>query len=100
MFGTNRKVLLQGIYMCNMKALSLSIQKFQPRLSLLWTDDGQMNRQGDSYIPPPNFVCGGGGGGGGGVVLQVSRAYLTSREDTSMDQDSSWSKTRTVMWFP
>ena len=32
-FGTNRKVLPQVIRMCNMKALSLLVQKLWPRLS-------------------------------------------------------------------
>ena len=30
--GTNRKVLLQGIHICNIKALSLLVQKLLPRL--------------------------------------------------------------------
>ena len=58
-FGTNRKVLPQGIKTCNMKALSLLVQKLWQRLSLLWTNR-RTDRHGDSYIPP-DFVCGGGG---------------------------------------
>ena len=41
--------------MCNMKALSLLVEKLYTRLSLLWTDgqtDRQTDRRGDSYIPP------------------------------------------------
>ena len=50
--------------MCNMKGLSLLVEKLKPRLSLLWTDrrtDRQTDRQTDGVIPiyPPNFVCGG-----------------------------------------
>ena len=53
----------QGIHLCNIKALSLSVQKLWSRLSLLWTDgrtDGQTDRQGDSYIPPPQTLFAGG----------------------------------------
>ena len=42
--------------MCNMEALSQSVQKLMPRLSFLWTD-----RQGDSYLPQTSFAGGGGG---------------------------------------
>ena len=51
-FGIDRKVLSQGIHLCNIKALSHFVKKLWSRLSLLWTD-GQTDRQGDSYIPPP-----------------------------------------------
>ena len=49
-FGIDRKVMSQGIHLCNIKALSLSVQKLWLRLSLLWTDgqtDGQTDRQTD-----------------------------------------------------
>ena len=53
-FGIDRKVLSQGIHLCNIKALSPFVKKLWSRLSLLWTDeqtDRQTDRQGDSYIP-------------------------------------------------
>ena len=34
-FGTNRKVLSQGMYICNMKALLLLVKKLWPRLKFL-----------------------------------------------------------------
>ena len=34
MFGTDRKVLPQGIHTCNMKALSLLVQMLKPMFSL------------------------------------------------------------------
>jgi hypothetical protein len=37
-FGTNRKVLLQGTNIWNMKAISLPIQKIGPMLKFLQTD--------------------------------------------------------------
>ena len=54
-FGTERKILSQGIHLCIIKALSPFVTKLWSRLSLLWTDR-RTDRQGDSYIPP-NFVC-------------------------------------------
>ena len=36
-YGPMRKVLSQGIYMCNMKALSLLVRKLWPRLKFLFT---------------------------------------------------------------
>ena len=65
-FCIDRKVLSQGIHLCNIKALSLLVQKLWSRLSLLWTDgrtdgqtDRQTDRQGDSYIPPQTSFAGG-----------------------------------------
>ena len=59
-FGIHRKVLSQGIHLCNIKALSPFVKKLWSRLSLLWTDR-RTDRQTDRVIPmyPPNFVCGG-----------------------------------------
>ena len=59
-FGIDRKVLSQGIHLCNIKALSPFVKKLWSRLSLLWTDE-QTDRQTDRVIPiyPPNFICGG-----------------------------------------
>ena len=51
-FGIDRKVLSQGIHLCNIKALSPFVKKLWSRLSLLWTD-----RQGDSYIPPQTLFA-------------------------------------------
>ena len=45
-FGKNRKVLPQGISMCNMKALSLLVQKLVPRLSFFHK---QVKSQGQSH---------------------------------------------------
>ena len=60
---STERSMSQGIHLCNIKSLSPFVKKLWSRLSLLWTDrrtDGQTDRQGDSYIPPPpNFVCGG-----------------------------------------
>ena len=51
-FGIDRKVLSQGIHLCNIKALSLFVKKLWSRLSLLWTDE-----QTDRVIPiyPPKL---------------------------------------------
>ena len=48
--GIDRKVLSQGIHLCNIKALSPFVKKSWSRLSLLWTD-----RRTDRVIPiyPP-----------------------------------------------
>ena len=53
-FGIDRKVLSQGIRLCNIKALSPLVKKLWSRLSLLWTDrrtDGQTDR----VIPSDSF---------------------------------------------
>ena len=49
-FWYRRNALLQGIHLCNIKALSLFVKKLWSRLSLLWTDrqtDGRTDRQTD-----------------------------------------------------
>ena len=51
--------------MCNMKALSVLVEKLEPRLSLLWTDgrtDGRTDGQTDGVIPiyPPQTSFAGG----------------------------------------
>ena len=63
-FGIDRKVLSQGIHLCNIKALPPFVKKVMVKVKFTLdrqTDrqtDGQTDRQDDSYIPP-NFVCGG-----------------------------------------
>ena len=50
-FGTDRKVLPQGISMLNLKALSLLVQKLMPRLSR--SKVGQKSRsrsQGQNFL--------------------------------------------------
>ena len=42
-FGTDKKVLPQGISMLNLKALSLSVQKLMSRLSF-FSKEGQKSR--------------------------------------------------------